>query len=197
MNVSNQFLFGILIGFLLGLLFFFSLTAFSQIGMLQTQITDLQNQFNQIKNEIAQPAASPTATPRPSSSQNANVSALIGYEELQFTNVHATNTGDGAFTVYLQVKNNGTMPLTLDATKVVINGHLASIFDTGAKVTWGNVAFDTATETLNPGQSDVNANITLTTGVRPRSAIYYSGLPVEIVLQTISGQHYKEEIVLP
>jgi hypothetical protein len=206
MNVSSQFIFGLLIGFMLSMLFFFSFAAYSQIGVLQNQVSDLQSQFNQIKTSIVQPTIqnitstrSPPTTATPSSSvgENLSVSELVEFEDLEFTSVYSNKTGDYSYVVHLQFKNTGNVSLTLNVAKVVINGHLAQVANTGAEVTWGNVGPGISSETLQPSQSDIGTIIELTSSANDKTILYHSGLPLEIVLQSESNMHYTTELILP
>jgi hypothetical protein len=203
MNISVQFFFGLLIGILIGIVSLYSVVAYSQIGILQTQVGDLQNQLTQLKSETTQLNntlttlnATLNSTPNPSPSLNPNGSAALTHEELHFTNVSVNKTGPGAYSLSLQLENFGTTPITLDSTKVVVNGYLVTISRVGATITWGNSP-GYSTETLSSGQSDDKTIMTLKSGTGESAIVYDSGMSVEIVLVSENGSQFSKIVILP
>ncbi len=192
-------------GILIALLSFYSLAAYNQIGVFQSQVGNFENQMNQLEQENAQLNAQLQAINQTINSSvilnpglilNPNTTISVGHEDLEFTSANVTKIMDGVYAVNFTILNNGTVPFTLNAARVIVNGRPAAVSSTGAVVTWGNSPLN-STETLNPGETDSGVSIKLRSGAGSGAISYKSGRTVEIVLVTENSSQFPKDIVLP
>lgn len=112
------------------------------------------------------------------------------YEKVQFVSGYAsTNTSPNGWNITLTLKNTGTATATVDNSTIFYNGKPSNAQEyTGYApiANFGQI-------TLNPGNSTIQT-IFLQGG---SGSPWLSGMTVEVMIQTTSGNQYPKAIVLP
>jgi FlaG/FlaF family flagellin (archaellin) len=115
-------------------------------------------------------------------------SSMTRYEKVQFVSGYATGPAGtpSVYTINMVLKNTGTATASLDPANVFVNG---------VPLTAAGGAVGTfAVTSLPPGQQSNTLTITLpATGTNAFS----SGMSVEVMLQSASGNQYPKVVVLP
>jgi len=110
------------------------------------------------------------------------------YVKFQITSAYPTLTGN-QYTISMTIKNIGTAADRLDPTKVFLNGNLTNAY-TADNV---KVLFNGTSAALLLWPGDVaNGTITMNSGTD-----FVSGMTVNVIVQTTSGNQYPKQITLP
>jgi hypothetical protein len=110
------------------------------------------------------------------------------YVKFQITSAYPTLTGN-QYTISMTIKNIGTAADELDPTTVFLNGNLTSTYTAdNVKVLFNGTS---AALLLRPGDV-ANGTITMNSGTD-----FVSGMTVNVIVQTTSGNQYPKEITLP
>ncbi|WP_042667329.1 archaellin/type IV pilin N-terminal domain-containing protein [Desulfurococcus amylolyticus] len=116
------------------------------------------------------------------------VGSFTGTENLQIVSAYATKNNDG-WTIYLQVKNVGTVDVTID-----------NIFINGVPVS-GLTGYVQSITVNGEVQDMSNINIPIGTGKTVNMEIavkgYVAGQMLEIKLHSAAGKEYPKQITLP
>lgn len=117
------------------------------------------------------------------------VGSFTGTENLQIVSAYATKNPDGTWTIYLQVKNVGTVDVTID--NIFINGVPVSSLSNVQSITANNtnsVSLNNINIPIKTGET-VNMNITVKN--------YVAGQMLEIKLHSAAGKEYPKQVTLP
>ena len=167
MGSSKYLIVGFLIGMAVGAFVFYSLSTFSQISTLQTQINELQSENAQLRANQPLPSATPTIKPilTPTLSATSDSTIEKTGKAIQIQSISYPSTGGQAFTLYVQ--NVGDSDLLLSNTNsVFINGVAATGAWTATTLATGNTASYVATSsaTLPAGVQSITFKVTTTDG---------------------------------
>ncbi|AFL66534.1 archaellin/type IV pilin N-terminal domain-containing protein [Desulfurococcus amylolyticus] len=117
------------------------------------------------------------------------VGSFTGTENLQIVSAYATKGSGNIWTIHLEVKNVGTVDVTID--NIFINGVPVSALTTNVE----SISISTGTIELN------NINIPIKTGETVKIYIYVQGYTpgqmLEIKLHSAAGKEYPKQVTLP
>ncbi|ACL10590.1 hypothetical protein DKAM_0264 [Desulfurococcus amylolyticus 1221n] len=118
------------------------------------------------------------------------VGSFTGTENLQIVSAYATKNDNNTWTIYLQVKNVGTVDVTID-----------NIFINGVPVSDLHEYVQNITASSGNVQDMSNINIPIRTGEAVNINInvqkYVAGQMLEIKLHSAAGKEYPKQITLP
>ncbi|MGC8954345.1 MAG: archaellin/type IV pilin N-terminal domain-containing protein, partial [Desulfurococcus sp.] len=123
------------------------------------------------------------------------VGSFTGTENLQIVSAYATKNPDGNWTIYLQVKNVGTVDVTID--NIFINGVPVSSLTNKVQ----SIIAKTQDKTTTYDASNMsNISIPIGTGQTANMNItvqgYTAGQMLEIKLHSAAGKEYPKQITL-
>ncbi|MEM0111057.1 MAG: archaellin/type IV pilin N-terminal domain-containing protein [Desulfurococcus sp.] len=120
------------------------------------------------------------------------VGSFTGTENLQIVSAYATKNTDGTWTIYLEVKNVGTVDVTID--NIFVNGVPVSSVTNVQTISY---TYSPTTTSVNPN----NINIPIKTGGTIKMNIivkdYTPGQMLEIKLHSAAGKEYPKQVTLP